>query len=112
MIIKEAVAAVAAAGVTIVPHKAHATKTNNKNSVQSSVRCFFCLQSRPNFLGLPEERKMAINGNRDINISAAYLKENRKIKKCRGYRQPENLPIKGGKQSFVCFRQRNTKFAA
>ena len=72
----------------------------------------FLFAKPTNLLELPKERKMAINGKRDISISAAYLKENRKIKKCRGYRQPENLPIKGRKPSFVCFRQRNTKFAA
>ena len=49
MIIKKAVAAVAAVGVTIVPHKAHATKTNNKNSVQSSVRCFFVCKADQSF---------------------------------------------------------------
>ena len=87
MIIKKAVAAVAAVGVTIVPHKAHATKTNNENSVQISVRCF--LFAKPtNLLELPKERKMAINGKRNISISAAYLKENRKIKNAGGIDSP------------------------
>ena len=48
----------------------------------------FLFAKPTNLLELPKERKMAINGNRDINISAAYLKENRKIKNAGGIDSP------------------------